>query len=575
MGEKMKFLKTYLLLIVVVLVVSVGYLINKLEKTSDLLLTSVSEKERIQKDLDRRRSVSLMSNMGTRAQDIRIYNFFKSYKLCKTQTIDRQNENFSPTLPYFLEVGTVINGYFLKSYPKNKKHFFMNLPDGLEFNAKTGELTGFPYGKSGLSLVTAYFLDEVNTCVEYKTFYLGTYRKGDKNPGIDQRYELTKVFGGRRHYEFQLLLPYGSEIVEGKEKNIYITDCENHHVVKFDLNGNFKKVLFSKGASEEPGHLNTPADIKIDEQGNMYIIEERNHRLQIFDKNQKSVKRIGATDSDTSGATKFNNPLGVEILSNGNYVISDYGTSRLLVVDKDGKQIKEWGGEGCQPGKFLGPYYLEKDKENQIYVVDRTNNRIQIFNENGILVKIVGGDDLCTASSEEGRFDSPHEIAIDNRGFLYVADSNNDRIQIFNKDMKFEYALGNSEVFQFPKTVAVDNDLNIYVSHSGQGIVVTKWSPRKNTLKADAAYVSEQDVMKKASTMHSNYKEYCAKCHDSGAFGAPVKSNYQVWSTLSEKGANSLLNSVVHGKGKMPARGGCVECSDADLMELINHLTSP
>jgi cytochrome c5 len=72
----------------------------------------------------------------------------------------------------------------------------------------------------------------------------------------------------------------------------------------------------------------------------------------------------------------------------------------------------------------------------------------------------------------------------------------------------------------------------------------------------------------------SVYNSKCIICHGSGAAGAPKTGDSKAWQPRIEQGMDALLVSVVNGKGNMPPRGICTECSDSDLMDAIRFMIS-
>ncbi len=84
------------------------------------------------------------------------------------------------------------------------------------------------------------------------------------------------------------------------------------------------------------------------------------------------------------GGDNFNRPTDVAWDSAGNIFISDgYGNSRVAKFDKNGQYIKSWGSKGKEPGQFDLPHSIAIDAQNNVYVADRSNHRIQVFDDNG------------------------------------------------------------------------------------------------------------------------------------------------------------------------------------------------
>ena len=111
----------------------------------------------------------------------------------------------------------------------------------------------------------------------------------------------------------------------------------------------------------------------------------------------------------------FNRPTDVAWDSAGNIFVADgYGNSRVAKFDKNGKFIKSWGQRGTEPGQFNLPHTIAVDAQNNVYVGDRENKRIQVFDADG---------NFKTQISNAG---TPYAICITPgpRQFLYTSNSN-------------------------------------------------------------------------------------------------------------------------------------------------------
>jgi len=302
-------------------------------------------------------------------------------------------------------------------------------------------------------------------------------------------------------------LPYGSTMYTDKagEEFLLISDCNNNNIQKFDLNGTFIS-KFGEGGTD-PGSLDTPADVAVDKAGNIWVVEERNSRISKFDKNGNFLENFIITleiEEEGKQVRTFNflsEPLGIVFDSTNNLYTTNYTDNLVMKFDSERRFVdllNKYEGdsnifqfvslmeEAFQEGKdyfscdsgvvapctgeaeFKSPYYLAVDSKDNVYVVDRSNHRIQKFSPNGDFLLMWGrngGDG--TLGSGKGEFYFPHEIAIDKNDNVYIADTGNSRVQVFNSDGDFLFQLGDKSVFKTIKVVAVDSDLNIYVGDSG------------------------------------------------------------------------------------------------------------
>jgi len=123
---------------------------------------------------------------------------------------------------------------------------------------------------------------------------------------------------------------------------------------------------------------------------------------------------------------------------------------------------KSWGVQGTKNGQFSDPQGIFVDGKDLVYVADTLNHRIQVFDKNGKHKTSFG-----SYGSENGEFLFPHDIVVDSKGFIYVADSQNGRVQKFSSKNKFVKAWGSKgpEPGQFdgPMYLAIDKSDRIYV----------------------------------------------------------------------------------------------------------------
>jgi DNA-binding beta-propeller fold protein YncE len=131
--------------------------------------------------------------------------------------------------------------------------------------------------------------------------------------------------------------------------------------------------------------------------------------------------------SQGSGQGEFNGPMrDAAVDSEGNAYVTDTGNNRVQKFTDTGQFITEWGSTGLGDGQFRDPHGVAIDGDDFVYVTDSVNNRVQKFTGAGTYVLQWGG-----AGAGPGQFNWPLGIEVDGAGFVYVADNNNGRIQKF------------------------------------------------------------------------------------------------------------------------------------------------
>ncbi len=240
----------------------------------------------------------------------------------------------------------------------------------------------------------------------------------------------------------------------------FVVDSDNERIQVFDDDGEFQS-KFGSSDSGDDEYLGQARGIAIrDSSRDIYVSDIERDSISIFDSSENFVTSFDSFD----GNDDFQNPTNM-VIDNSNdmlYVI-DGGNDRIVVFELvDGTTcpsgteeavdgvcfVKKFGTTGSDPGEFDDPSGLAFDTANDLlFVSDTDNNRIQIFNMiSGNTCpagtqEIVDGvcflEEFGSTGSGDGEFDTPMGIAFDNTNdLLFVADSDNDRIQAFTVDVE-------------------------------------------------------------------------------------------------------------------------------------------
>ena len=124
--------------------------------------------------------------------------------------------------------------------------------------------------------------------------------------------------------------------------------------------------------------------VRVDPQGNIWIVDATAHVVYKMSPDRKEMMRLGTKGTSGASQTTFNLPTDIAFASNGDlYVTDGYGGARVVKFSRDGKYLLEWGKRGTGPGEFGLPHNVVVDPQDRVYVTDRDNQRIQIFDANG------------------------------------------------------------------------------------------------------------------------------------------------------------------------------------------------
>lgn len=251
--------------------------------------------------------------------------------------------------------------------------------------------------------------------------------------------------------------------------HLFILTRGNPSLYEFDDNGKFIR-------SFGDGLFTRSHGLRIDKDGNIWATDVNAHTVMKLDPQGKVLLTLGTKgqrgDWNETSQLLYE-PNDVIIANNGDVFVAQghtpgaTGNPRVLKFDKNGKFIKSWGGKGKEPGKFDVAHGLAFDAKGQLWVTDRENQRIQIFDQDGKYIKelkyaglpcsldigrqnifMVNGfagqllkldleGKVLAAIGKPGKgpgeFGEAHMIAVSPKGDIYVADSVNANVQKFVK----------------------------------------------------------------------------------------------------------------------------------------------
>ena len=162
------------------------------------------------------------------------------------------------------------------------------------------------------------------------------------------------------------------------QDRVYIYSRSEHPLVLFDRDGNFL-------ASWGEDFLQDAHGIYIDADDNVYCTERNTHCVRKLDPNGELLMTLGVPGHPApQDGDPFNLPTDLAIASTGELFISDgYGNSRVHKYSPDGELLLSWGEPGTGPGQFDLSHCVRIDKHDRVWICDRENNRIQIFDTEG------------------------------------------------------------------------------------------------------------------------------------------------------------------------------------------------
>ncbi|HEY3434038.1 MAG TPA: hypothetical protein VGK41_00155, partial [Solirubrobacterales bacterium] len=221
-------------------------------------------------------------------------------------------------------------------------------------------------------------------------------------------------FGTQGSADGQLNSP--SDLARDSEGDLWVLDRGNGRVQQFSPEGQFLSKFGSPGTQE--GQINQPSSIAIDAAGNLLLGESG--RVQKFSPGGQLLQKFG---SFGEGTGQFLSAAGITVGADGTIWIADF--MKLQRFTPSGELIERVGGSG--PGVVQQPGGLATGADGDVYVASRGTDEVKVFDEDGDYLRTIG-----SPGTGPGQFSRPIEVALDAEGNVWVADSDDDDVQVFN-----------------------------------------------------------------------------------------------------------------------------------------------
>ncbi|MFC2023384.1 flippase activity-associated protein Agl23, partial [Chloroflexota bacterium] len=280
-------------------------------------------------------------------------------------------------------------------------------------------------------------------------------------------------------------------IAVGPDDQVFVADSDNHRVQVFDRDGTFLREWGSRcqldtgqGCTDTDGdgpmgfgdgQFQEPWGIAVDHEGNVYVADTWNHRIQAFDSDGTYLTKWGSYGQTSTEMSLFYGPRDVAVDAAGRVFVTDTGNKRVVVFDRIGQPLYQWGGGGVGPGSFEEPVGIAVDDQGYIYVVDTWNQRVQVFDGDYTFLREWPVDAWYGESVVNKPF-----IAVDGLARVYITDPEGYRVAVFDNEGDLQATFGrygfDAVSFSLPTGVDVDSAGSIYVTDT-DGQRVLKFEP--------------------------------------------------------------------------------------------------
>jgi len=239
------------------------------------------------------------------------------------------------------------------------------------------------------------------------------------------------------------------------EGNLYVCQRADPPIVVFGRDGRFIRSIGDGRDADCHGIWITPDD-------RVYVVDRDAHQVLCYSPEGKLIQTIGDSARPRFNAP-FNHPTDVAVAQSGDiYVADGYGNSVVHRLSSKGELKKTWGGFGTGPGKFMTPHGINISADGRLFVGDRENHRVQIFDLEG------------NYQSELRGCYKPMAIYIDPNGTIYVTDQR-PRVTEFNQRGEITGAC--KPALSMPHGITGDKDGNIYIIETRNIRDITKLEP--------------------------------------------------------------------------------------------------
>lgn len=236
-------------------------------------------------------------------------------------------------------------------------------------------------------------------------------------------------------------------ITFGLNKKILVVERAMHSVSIFDYDGN-KISSFGMSGGSSCGHFLFPRSIAVDHLGNIFVVDSNNYRIQKLKSDGSFVAKFG---SKGDKPRQFGYPMAVAFNHSNNKVYVVDLKDKVYVLDSDLSYCSEFGKRGCSKGKFCEPENIAIGPCGDVYIADSGNFRIQVFDSEMQFLRLLikDGDN------------KPNGVAVHSSGIIYVSYSDC-QITMFSPGGQLLSSFGSEGVnpgqFQQPLSLAVNED---------------------------------------------------------------------------------------------------------------------
>jgi peptidylamidoglycolate lyase len=210
-----------------------------------------------------------------------------------------------------------------------------------------------------------------------------------------------------------------------------------------------------------------PHGLTVDHENNVWVTDVGLHQIFKFTHDGKLLMKLGEASVSGNDSFHFNKPTDIAVAKDGSFYVSDgYGNSRIMKFSATGKYLFEWGKKGNKESEFDIPHGISLNPNGCVFVADRENTRIQVFDSNGTFIKQLTDNTfgaICSVAFDET---GSKLFAVDDVTFLKLKHRGSD-VFVFDTTSNLQNRFGRSGLYHgnvsWYHDLTIDKDENIYI----------------------------------------------------------------------------------------------------------------
>jgi sugar lactone lactonase YvrE len=251
---------------------------------------------------------------------------------------------------------------------------------------------------------------------------------------------------------------YPTGVAVDAQGDVWVADAYNSRLQKLDQNGKYLGALDPVGSPE--GRFGGPNAVAVDAKGHVWVADTDKSRVEEFNQYGVEVRHFG---SYGTGLGQFEYPMGVAVDGKGNVWVVDPSGNRVQEFNENGEDPRKIGSVGFGSGQYVWPEGIAAAPNGSVWITDSWTSRVEEFNESGSYVRQFG-----SPGKGAGQLSLPYGVAVDTKGDVWVADAGNSRVDEFNESGQYLGEFGSegtgSGQFEHPFGVAVAPGGNVWVA---------------------------------------------------------------------------------------------------------------